>query len=303
MLLWIPVGLAAGWLLRRVGVGGQRLPSVLALWALRVALPATVLQVLAGFPLSRLAHPAVWLPWLLLPALYLSIKSVLAFVSFLNPEQRRLLLLLGMLGNTSFLGLPLLQAVHGDQALPPALLYDQFGSFPQLLLLGTLLLEGRTPSGTHRASAAFRRLAAFPPLPALLLALSPLGLPVKELLSPLLGWVAWTLVPVVMLSLGGRLQLKLDPEDRKALILGLGLKMVLAPVFLLLIVTALGLRHLDLPVVVLESAMPPMATAAAWAADRHCAPALAAALVGVGILAALAWIPFLAWFLPGILPT
>lgn len=291
-----------GWILRRLDVGGDRLPSWLALWALRVALPATVLRVLAGLPLSRLAHPAVWLPWLLLPVLYFSFKAMLGAFSFLNPEQRRLLLLLGMLGNTSFLGLPLLQAVHGDTALPPALFYDQFGSFPQLLLMGTCLLEGRAPSGAHRGSAAFRRLAAFPPLPALFLALSPLGLPVKELLTPALGWVAWTLVPAVMLSLGGRLQLKLQPQDRTPLILGLGLKMVLAPSFLLLIVLALGLRHLDLPVVLLESAMPPMATAAAWAADRHCAPALAAALVGVGILVALLWIPFLAWLLPGILP-
>lgn len=302
MLIWIPIGLASDWLLRRLGVGGEGLPSLLAAWALRVALPATVLKVLADLPLARLLHPAVWLPWILLLPLAFLVKGLLARLAFLNPDQRRLLLLLGILGNTSFLGLPLLQAVMGEAALAPALLYDQFGSFPQLLLLGTLILEQRAQGAQKRGSAALRRLLAFPPLPALLLALSPWGLPLKNLLMPLLGQVSWTLVPVVMLSLGGRLQLKLDAGDRPALALGLAVKMLLAPVLLLALVWLMGLRHTDLPVVLLESAMPPMATAAAWAADRHCAPALAAALVSVGIGLALLWIPFLAWLFPRVLP-
>jgi predicted permease len=47
----------------------------------------------------------------------------------------------------------------------------------------------------------------------------------------------------------------------------------------------------------LEAAMPPMATAAAWAGDRGLCPELGASLVSVGILAALAWIPLLSWAL------
>jgi len=301
VLFWIPVFLLAGWLLRRVGVGGEVLPSRLAAWALHVALPATVLKVLAGMPLERLVHPAVLLPWLLLVPMFVLLRLLLSRLRFLQEPQARLLLLMGLLGNTSFLGLPLLQATMGDGALSPALLYDQFASFPQLLLLGTLLLEGPFNGGGSWGSGALKRLLRFPPLPVLFLALSPLGLPLRNAFMPALAWLAWTLVPVVMLSLGGRLRFRLNPLDIKPLALGLVVKMAVAPSLLLLVIALLGLRHPDMPVVVLECAMPPMATAAAWAADRQCAPALAAALVSVGIVVAMVWIPLLAALLPRIL--
>lgn len=294
MLPWIPVFLGLGWLSRRMEGVPEGAPSWLAAWALRVALPATVLKVLAGMPLSRLVHPAVFLPWLLLGLLLLLLPPLMRRCRRLDADQARLLLLLVPLGNTSFLGLPLLQAVRGDAALPPALLYDQFGSFPQLLIMGSVLLEGRR-SGSGRT--LLRRLAGFPPLPALLLALSPLGPLLREATLPVLDWVAATLVPTVMLSLGARLRLRLAPADRPALVLGLAGKMLLSPLLGLLIVLALGWRGPEVGTALLEAAMPPMATAAAWAGDRGLRPELAASLVSVGILAALAWIPLLSWVL------
>jgi len=288
MLPWIPFLLAAGWALERTG-RAPRVPRLLSGWALNVALPATVLKVLAGLPLAAVWDPAALLPWLLLlPGL--SLAWLLGRVFRLPGDTRRLLLVLVPLGNTSFLGLPLLAAVRGPESLHPALLYDQFGSFPQLLLLGTLLLERGRGQGRRQA---LRRLATFPPLPALILALSPWGLSLQELLAPVLPVLSWTLVPAVMLSLGARLRLTLEPGDGPALVAGLVGKMVLLPLagWALLLMT--GWRGPHAQVALLESAMPPMATAAAWAADRGLRPSLAAALVSVGILAALAWIPLL----------
>ncbi|MDP2361074.1 MAG: AEC family transporter [bacterium] len=302
MLPWIPVFLGCGWLARRRGWQAERLSTWLSAWALRVALPATVLKVLAGMPLSQLNHPAVWLPWLLLilvlPLLWFSLRRV----PFLDAEQARLLLLLIPLGNTSFLGLPLLQAVRGDEALSSALLYDQFGSFPQLLLLGTWLLEshagaaGSGQSGSrrgHPGQVVVRRLASFPPLPVLLLALSPAGPWLRDAAEPLLSLVAWTLVPTVMVALGARLRIRLLPKDRPALALGLMGKMVVVPALALLVAWLLDWRSPEVQVALLESAMPPMATAAAWAGDRGLCPSLGAALVSAGIIVALVWIPLL----------
>jgi predicted permease len=49
--------------------------------------------------------------------------------------------------------------------------------------------------------------------------------------------------------------------------------------------------------VVLESAMPPMITAAALAISHNLAPRLAAAMVGYGILLSLATLPAWTWLL------
>ncbi len=294
MLPWIPVFLFAGWAARQQPRVPTGLPGWLAAWALRVALPATVLKVLAGLPLAALWDPAVLLPWLLLPLILLLVRG-LGRGFGLSADHVKLLLLLIPLGNTSFLGLPLLKAVRGDSALHPALLYDQFGSFPQLLLLGTLLLEGGARSAGWRRAGL--RLLAFPPLPALLLALSPWGPWVREQSLPLLQVLSWTLVPTVMLSLGARLRIRLAPADRPALWLGLAGKMLVLPALAVGLTLLLGWRGLHAEISVLEAAMPPMATAAAWAAERGLCPELAASLVSVGILAALLWIPLLSWAL------
>jgi predicted permease len=289
MLPWIPVLLFAGWALER-SRRAPRVPRFLSAWALNVALPATVLKVLAGLPLVAVWDPAALLPWLLLgPGL---LAAWLLGRWFKLPDDVRLLLLVLIpLGNTSFLGLPLLAAVRGPDALHPALLYDQFGSFPQLLLLGTLVLERGRGQGRRQV---LRRLLTFPPLPTLILALSPWGLPVREFLAPILPALSWTLVPAVMLALGARLRLSMEPGDAPALVAGLLGKMLVLPLVGWILLALLGWKGPHAQVALLESAMPPMATAAAWAADRGLRPALAAALVSVGILVALAWIPLLA---------
>ena len=59
----------------------------------------------------------------------------------------------------------------------------------------------------------------------------------------------------------------------------------------------LGLDPVARDTVVLESAMPPMITAAALAISHRLAPGLASAMVGYGILLSLATLPAWAWLL------
>src|SRR5690606_10353459 len=45
-----------------------------------------------------------------------------------------------MLGNTSYIGYPMVEALLGAQALPYAVVYDQFGTFVMLSTLGLVVL-------------------------------------------------------------------------------------------------------------------------------------------------------------------
>ena len=99
------------------------------------------------------------------------------------------------------------------------------------------------------------------------------------------------LVMLVMLAVGLGIQLRLPRDEIAPLATGLALKLVLLPLLSLPVAWLLGMRGDVLQVGVLETAMPPMITAAALAITHGLAPRLAAAIVGYGIVLSLVTLP------------
>jgi predicted permease len=195
------------------------------------------------------------------------------------------------MGNTSFLGVPLIAALRGDEAVHFALIYDQLGSFLALSTYGLFVLARFSGEGAPSMSAMLKRVVLFPPFIALLIALSPLRLP--EALEPVLARVGDTLSPLAMFAVGMRLKLR-PPRERSALLCGLGVKMLLVPACAFALTLVLGGSGLPAQVAVLEAAMPPMLSAAALASMAGLAPELCAALAGYGIVAAFVIVPLIA---------
>src|SRR5690606_38301007 len=108
-----------------------------------------------------------------------------------------------------------------------------------------------------------------------------------------LGQLASVMLMLVMLAVGMTIQLRLPRDELGPLALGLSLKLVLLPALALGLALGFGLQGDMRQVAVLESAMPTMVTAAALAISHGLAPRLAAALVGYGIVLAMATLP--AW--------
>jgi hypothetical protein len=102
------------------------------------------------------------------------------------------------------------------------------------------------------------------------------------------------LLPLVTLAVGLQLRLKLVPEYRLPLVLGLVGKLLLLPAAALWIGRGMGATPPILEVVVLESAMPPMITAAALLSGARLAPPLASALVAWGVVVSAATVPL--WY-------
>jgi malate permease and related proteins len=202
------------------------------------------------------------------------------------------LLLCAPLGNTSFIGLPLLSAVRGPDAIRYGLLYDQVGSFLILSTYGLVVLARYSGEAPPTAAALARRVTAFPPFVALVIALviGALRLPIPEALDSVLSRIGDTLVPLAMFAVGIRLRLR-PPAERAALWSGLAIKMLLLPACTYFVLRAIGPRGLPAEVAILEAAMPPMLTAAALASVAGLAPELCAALAGYGILFAFVLVP------------
>jgi predicted permease len=142
-----------------------------------------------------------------------------------------------------------------------------------------------------------RRIVSFPPFLALVFGLTLMPETPPAWIASGLQHLADALLPLVVLAIGLSLKLRLPRNELKPLAMGLALKLAVMPLLALAVAPLLGLEGIARDAVVLESAMPPMVTAAALAISHRLAPALAAALVGYGILLSLATLPLWAWWL------
>lgn len=270
-------------------------PAALNLVVLYVCLPAAVLLHAPRLQFERALLSLVALPWLILVA---SAATTLAMARVLRFDRASTaaLLLLVALGNTSFLGFALVPALAGEAALRYAVVYDQFGSFLILSTFGLVVLglygvERPTPG------AIARRILAFPPFIALLVALLLMPPAYPDAIARPLELLADSLLPLVALASGMQLQLRIPRHHVGALAYGLLAKLVLMPLLALALCGLLGL-HGDVRAAALyETAMPPMITAGALLSLAGLAPELAAAMVGFGIVLSMATLPLWHWVL------
>lgn len=266
------------------------LAKSLNFFVIYVSLPATVLLQVPKIHLDTSALGVVLIPWLLLP---ITAAIVIAMTRNHPPEVRAALLLVLPLGNTSFVGIPIVQTLLGDAAIPYVLMYDQFGTFLILSLYGSAVL-GRYETGHIHKRLILKKLFLFPPFLMLLIAMIWGEMPARAL--PYLQILSATLVPVALVSVGYSLRVRggIDyPLFTKALMV----KLMVMPLIAFGMLFAMGTDPLALKTAVLESGMPSMITAGALAIAAGFAPALSAALVGYGIVISLVTLPIIAYLL------
>ncbi|MEI6126187.1 MAG: AEC family transporter [Pseudomonadota bacterium] len=288
--------LTIGVILRRIPQVNSETGNVLNSFVIHVSLPAVVLLKIPELSFSSdLLTPAL-LPWVMLGV---SSAAVLC-LSKLFAWQRQVtgsLLLLVPLGNTSFLGIPMVKAFFGDGGVPYAVLYDQLGSFLALATYGSIIIAAYGEASAPTLKQAAKKIITFPPFIALLGAFAFRPLQYPAIAVSMLQALGATLVPVVMIAVGFQLTLCLSKESRAPLIAGLVLKLAVAPAFALVLCRALGLEGEAVRVSIFEAGMPPMVSAGALAMLAGLSPSLTASLVGLGILLSFATLPLLHFIL------
>jgi predicted permease len=271
-------------------------------WAKKI-LPILIQIVLWGCipALALLKLPTLKLTWAtLFPALLAWLIFALAWFltrfwqkkAKLNPASATCLCLTMGLGNTSFVGFPLLLALVGPQALPQALIMDQAGSFLILGtwgILGLALASGEQPTAKKMLSKLF----GFPPFLAFAIGLLMLGmgLSLQGAFKTLAEAISALLAPLALTAVGMQLNFKPEPELQKWVVAGLAFKLLLAPAVALMLCLGLRLPFALTQVCVLEAGMGPMITAALMASAAGLNPALASRMVGIGVPLSLLTVP------------
>jgi predicted permease len=287
-LVVLLVGLAAGVAFRRTGKVGPDVQSAVSFWVLTVALPALALRVMHSvrFPGSIAAVVAV--PYLLFAV---TCGLVLALARPLRLDRQTAAALVATIAcaNTSFVGIPMVTAFFGAGAVPVAVIVDQLGSF---VLLNTLVLTLVTVTGQGggRVSpgAIARRVATSPPLLALLAGLALRPVPYPPWLTDVLTRLGDTLTPLALFAVGLQLEVAAARRWRRELVVGLGVKLVVAPAVVIGGYALAGtLGDSAVPVALFEATMPPMVTGAMLASRAGLATPLPSLLVGLGVPASL----------------
>lgn len=293
ILVYLIIGLA----LRRLPKFAPETPLVLNNLVLYVALPALIIEKLPQLHLSwALLIPALT-PWILL-CIVVGLILVLSRLLRWDRATTAAMLIVLPLGNTSFLGFPMIQALFGESWMPYAMIYDQVGSFVALATYSSILAAyfgENQPKVTWRSMAL--RITTFPPFLALCLGLLLRQWPYPVEFSHLLQTLSATLVPLIMIAVGYQMQFSWSGERLSPLLSGLGIKLILMPLIALVGCITLGFSGKAVDVAVFEAAMPPMISAGAIAMMAGLAPRLVAGLVGYGLLLSFLTLPLWHWLL------
>ena len=282
-----------GVLLRRIPVFSADTGNILNLFVIYISLPALILVKIPQLTFSvQLLVPTI-MPWAMLIISALLILILSRVFGWSRPVTGCLLLLVP-LGNTSFLGIPMVKAFFGDHAIPYALLYDQLGSFLALATYGALILAVYGP-GDRKPTfrSVIRKVITFPPFIALIIAFIFKVFPYPQVATDILTILAATLIPLVMIAVGFQLKLRMDKAVIAQLTTGLSIKLVAAPLIALLLTKIFNLNGETVRVSVFEAGMPPMVSAGALAILANLSPVLTAALVGIGIVVSFFTLPML----------
>lgn len=279
----ILLAISIGYLFRQLRIFPEAAAAILNKFVIFISLPAMILLQIPKLTLSMdILIPVViaWVVMTLTAILTLFISNKYHF----SKEVTGALMLVAVLTNSSFLGIPIISAYLGDEALPFILVYDQIGTFLALATYGIFVAAYYSNKSEINMQIMAVKILTFPPFVSLIIALFFIGTHFPDMISKVLASLANTIVPIALVAVGLQLQLKLPEHEIQPFAIALFVKLMIAPMIALAIVSMAGWTSLAASVSVMEAGMAPMVTAGAMASLSGLAPRLSAAIVGYGIL-------------------
>ena len=285
-----------GWLVKTI----RPVPVVVTAWAdkyvLQVALPAVIIAKISKVTFDADVVLPIAVAW---SVMLIAIAAVLIASRILkwNRSITGALLLVAVLGNTSFLGLGMVESLLGADHLASAIAYDQVGTFVGLALWGSFVAStyGAGESGWR---PVLKRLSRFGPFLALLASLVFRIIDLPSDVYPILNGIGKTVAPVAMCALGLRFTLSVSHSVQVPALFGLITKMALLPGLVYVVSVLVGApQELAWSTSILQAAAPPMVTAGVVAVGAGLSAELVAFMVGVGTLVSFVSLPLLSLML------
>lgn len=248
-----------GVLFSRTKMASEQWVEILNRFALWIGFPALVITLLSHLDLSGGQYNRM----ILVNSIYFILCTLLAFpysrLFRFSRLRRQTLFLILAYGNVTYLGIPVLQTVLGEEALPAGALLSAVYVF-WLLTLGLLLVETGGEERFHPRHLA-SKLLTNPLLVSVFIGLflSITGLRLPEILGRSLSMLGQAVTPLVLFSLGifmGFQRIGHLREWGHTLLFSLVIMLVLPGIFYLVVANSGWIEGLNLQASILEAAMP-----------------------------------------------
>ncbi len=279
----IILAICVGYFLNRLNIFPKEAPNILNKFVIYISLPAMIVFQIPKLTLSFDILVPVIVAWVCIIITGIFIFIVSRALNF-SKEITGCLLLVGTLGNTSFLGIPIVNAYFGETALPYVIVYDQVGSFLALATLGTFVASYYSSKSDVSFKIISIRVLTFPPFLSLIFALFLIDVEFPAVVDNVLSTFANTIVPIALVAVGLQLKLKLPADEIKPFGIAISTKLLISPILAYLLCHILSWDNQVALVSIMEAGMGPMITAGAVASLAGLSPRLTSAIVGYGIV-------------------
>lgn len=208
--------------------------------------------------------------WLIL--MFMAIIFFNLFLSYCVGKMMRLnrvtlatFMIMATFGNTSFIGFSYIDAFYGQDYIVYGVIYDIFGSFLLLVSVGMIIItwgSGRKNSILNISKSIF----LFPPMIIFFITIFAKNFEVPKFIIYTSQNLGSTLVPIAMIAIGMKLELKHIFSRLHIVTVAVVLKMLIVPIIILFTFKYFyGADETWVKVTLIEVAMPPMTMAAVLA--------------------------------------
>lgn len=208
--------------------------------------------------------------WLIL--MFMAIIFFNLFLSYCVGKMMRLnrvslatFMIMATFGNTSFIGFSYIDAFYGQDYIVYGVIYDIFGSFLLLVSVGMIIItwgSGRKNSILNISKSIF----LFPPMIIFFITIFAKNFEVPKFIIYTSQNLGSTLVPIAMIAIGMKLELKHIFSRLHIVTVAVVLKMLIVPIIILFTFKYFyGVDETWVKVTLIEVAMPPMTMAAVLA--------------------------------------
>lgn len=283
-LILIFVCLILGIVLKRAKIVPENFHSSLNAFVINISLSAFSLYYISKIELnSSVIFPAL-VPWIGIFFAIIFFYILGKIFSWKHSVIGALIMCAGF-GNTSFIGIPVIQALYGEEGLKTVMLVDQ----PGFIALSTVgILTANFYSGSKDSLLKhLTKIIKFPPFITFIIALilNAFSIEIPQEIDETLLKLGSTTVPLALVSVGSQMKWKkIEKQEGFYLFLGLTFKLILYPLLILILYKYVFLQNGKIiDISVLESAMAPMITAAIIAEAHNLDSKICNLMVAIGI--------------------
>ncbi|OGS51018.1 MAG: hypothetical protein A3J79_03735 [Elusimicrobia bacterium RIFOXYB2_FULL_62_6] len=248
--------MAAGWAFRKYGLLPATADEVLNRYLYYAALPALTFVKVSDTPLWELGSDFLIANTLPVAAL-MALITLLWLARALSWRFARLLVITAALGNTAYLGFPVVSMRLGEKALGCAAVVSSLQNvliFTLGLLLINLICEGSCPGLAGLKRLVLRNFVLWASVAGL--AVSWFAVPVPAVLRAALSDIGGTAMPLALFTIGAGFYGKSAAGNGAKLAVIAALKLLVLPLFYLLTAYLLGFEGTAARAGYLQSCMP-----------------------------------------------